>query len=266
MFQPNLNPKPNKSYRKRLPEPDFEHILNENLVKNPSKHDLKPMRCKHNRNIDMMYGEIYCSKCFAIHDSWMVKEEDEKVKNANIIIWSREYDKSRWTGYSLDMMMGKNNSELPDQLWLDIIRDIPDPFRWYDVYKVFQKHKLLKYWVGFGHFIGMGPKLNKTIMAYFNTYMEIGHGKYSISYYYLLYKFTEMFGNPGDEQYIPLKNCVAWCKKTDEWWETVCDEHQWIFTKTKVHWLSWNKEEVLSKFATAIKKYLKDCQAHLENN
>lgn len=246
MFQPNLHNVSYKSQRDREPEPNWEE---------PVKFD-RAMTCKHISKIDEVYGEIYCPKCFSIHDCWFVKEPDDKIKNNNIVIWNREYDKSRWTGYSLDMMLGKNSHELTDQCWLEVIRDIPDPFRWYDVYKVFQKYQLLKYWVAFGHFINKGPKLNKKIMNYFNKYMDIGHGKYSISYYFLLYKFTQLFGEEGDEQYIPLKNSVAWCKKTDLWWREVCKEHEWTFYPTRVEKVSWDKQEFLRKFAHSIKMYI----------
>lgn len=216
----------------------------------------KCLTCKHNRNIDETYGEIYCSKCFAVHDTWFVKDEDNKNKNSNIVIWSREYDKSRWTGYSLDMMLGKNNHELTDQCWFEVIRDIPDPFKWYDVYKVFQKYQLLKYWVAFGSFINMKPKVNRKIMAYFNSYQEMKQGKYAISYYYLLYKFTQLFGEEEDAKYIPLKNSKAWCKKTDIWWKEVCKENQWEFKSTIIYDIDWDKENHLRKFAKCLKEYI----------
>lgn len=247
MFQPNIKAESKKSLRIREPEPNWEP---------PIRFD-KSMVCKHMRLLDEVYGEVCCPKCGLIHDVWFVKDHDDKVKNNNIVIWNREYDKSRWTGYSLDMMLGKNSHELTDQCWLEIMREIPDPFRWYDVYKAFQKFQLLKYWVAFGHYIGKGPKLNMQIMNYFNKYMDIGHGKYSISYYFLLYKFTQMFGdNKGDEQFIPLKNSVAWCKKTDIWWKEICKENDWVFYRTKVETISWNKEEHLRKFAATLKRYI----------
>jgi len=250
-LQPNLHPVPHKSTKQHT------SFTPHKSKKKPKKPD-RALTCKHHRLIDETYGEVYCPKCFAIHDSWFVHEPDMKNKNSNLIIWNREYDKSRWTGYSLDMMLGKNSHELTDQCWLEIIRDIPDPFRWYDVYKVFQKYYLLKYWVAFGDFIGLRPKLNQNIMNHFATYMEIGHGKYSISYYFLLYKFTQLFGEPGDEERIPLKNSAAWCRKTDIWWEQICDQHGWIFHETVQHKITWNKQEFLSKFAKCVKKYIQD--------
>src|SRR3954469_633592 len=171
---PNLNPKEHKSYRKRLPMPTFEE---------PKDKD-KALRCKHNRNFDEKYGEIYCSKCYTIYDQMYAKETNDKNPNSNLIIWNRVYDKSRWTTYSLELMQGKKNDDFTCQLWLELIREVPDPFRWYDVYKVFQKSKLLKYWIAFGSYIGLNIKLNRKIMVNFNKYMEIGHGKYSISYFY----------------------------------------------------------------------------------
>lgn len=249
MFQPNLNPVSNKSHRKRKPEPNFEPKI---------KRD-KAMFCKHNRNLDITYGEIYCTKCNAIYDSWFVNgEEQEKVKNANIVVWNRNYDKSRWTTYSLDTMLGKNNYELTDQCWLELIREVPDPFTWYQVYKVFQKYQLLKYWIAFGCYIGMRPKLNRKVMNHFAKYMEIGHGKYAISYYYLLYKFVQLWGNPGDERLIPLKNSVTWVRKTDIWWKEICIKEGWEFKPTKIYKIEWNKEEYLKKFAYSVKKYIED--------
>jgi len=245
-FIPNVNGVKLKSYKKRKPEPNWEQRIVD-----------KAEICKHNRNIDPIYGEVYCSKCFAIYDYWYVKDPEDKGSNT-MIVWNRKYDKTRWTTYSLEYMQGSKNDDLTAQLWLELIRDVPDPFRWYDVYKAFQKNQLLKYWIAFGSFIGMKIKLNRTIMDYFNKYMEIGHGKYSISYFYLLYKFTQLFGEEGDEQYIPLKNSAAWCKKTDIWWKEICEKEGWKFIQTKVYKINWDKEQFLKKYALSVKRYIAD--------
>lgn len=249
----------NKSKKVRKPEPNWEWLRELEDLKQQPKGFRNASKCNHNRIADPIYGEIYCNKCFAV-DLWIVSDDkNDKIKNSNIIIWNRNYDKSRWTGYSLDMMIGKNNHELTDQVWLEIIRDIPDPFRWYDVYKVFQKYKLLKYWVAFGSYINMKPVMNPTIFTYFTKYMEIKQGKYAISYYYLLYKFTQLFGtNEEDEKYIPLKNSAAWCKKTDLWWIDICKQEGWEYKPTKVYKIEWHKEETLSKLSNCIKKYIRD--------
>lgn len=239
-----------KSMKIRKPEPNW------NNFKRPVD---KAMFCHHNRNVDQDSGEVYCSKCFAICDLWFVtNDQDEKVKNSNLIVWNRNYDKSRWTNYSLDMMLGKNNHELTDQCWLELLREVPDPFTWYNVYKVFQKYQLLKYWIAFGCFIGMRPKLNKKIMDHFLKHMQMKYGKYAISYYYLLYKFTQMFGEPGDERLIPLKNSVTWVRKTDQWWSEICEKEGWEFKTTKIYKIEWKKEEFLKKFAHSVKKYIQD--------
>lgn len=268
MYLINTNPKSLKSKRVRQTEEEKKKLA-ESLSLNKYKFKRSLLRdatkCKHNRNIDEIHGEIYCSKCYTIYDFWNVhNDQDEKVKGSNIVIWDRQYDKSRWTGYSIDAMMGKINWELPDQCWLELIREIPDPFKWYDVYKVFQKYQLLKYWIAFGNFIDKPPKLNKKIMAHFAKYMEIGHGKYSISYYYLLYKFTQLFGDEGDEQYIPLKNSITWCKKTDLWWKEICEKEGWEFKPTKVYSINWDKEQYLRKFASCVKSYIKNTQSNHE--
>lgn len=247
----NLHPVTMKSKRKRNTIPPPEESKTTSLLPDASK-------CKHNRNTDIIYGEIYCSKCHTVYDFWNVhNDQDEKIKGSNIVIWDRQYDKSRWTGYSIDMMLGKNSWELPDMCWLELAREVPDPFKWYDVYKVFQRYQLLKYWVAFGNVIGLKIKINKKIMSHFEKYMDIGHGKYSISYYYLLYKFTQLFGEEGDEKYVPLKNSQTWCKKTDLWWQQICEKEGWEFKPTKIYSLNWGKEEFLRKFAASLKRYLK---------
>lgn len=244
-----------KSIRIRKPEPNWDKLIHDPI--RPTFR--KAMYCHHNRNVDIDSGEVYCSKCFAVCDLWFVtNDQDEKVKNSNVIVWNRNYDKSRWTNYSLDLMLGKNNHELTDQCWLDLIRDVPDPFTWYNVYKAFQKNHQLRYWIAFGSFIEMKPKLNKKIMDLFIEHMQMKSGKYAISYYYLLYKFTQMFGEPGDERLIPLKNSVSWVKKTDLWWQEVCVKEGWDFKPTKIYRIEWNKEEFLKKFANSVRKYIED--------
>lgn len=256
-FEPNVHAKKLKSYRKRY--------------KMPLR--LKPIspvhkKCKHKKALDKTSGEIACVKCGEVCDVWFMNPKEDKgtqENSGNMVIWNRGYDKSRWTTYTLDALQGKINAQLTDQLWLDLLREIPDPFRWYDVYKVFQKYKLLKYWMGFGEVIGMKAKLTKPIIDFFNEHVEMGHGKYCISYMYLLYKFTQMFGEPGDERLIPLKYSASWCKKTDGWWEIMCLENQWDFYATKVYKIPWNKQEVVRKFANYVRDYLKATQKHLKH-
>lgn len=247
--------------------PEFTPNVNAIKLKCHRKHtSLKEYRlkkekpCRHRKVLDRVAGEIGCKKCGLISDMWFVPPREDKTNESNIVIWNRNYDKSRWTNYTLDILQGKSNNILPDQLWLELLREIPDPFRWYDVYKVFQKYKLLKYWMGFGHFIGMKVKLSKEIVDFFNQNVEMGHGKYNISYMYLLYKFVQMFGQPGDERLIPLKYSPTWCRKTDGWWELVCLDNGWEFKPTKLYKIPWHKEELLKKFARYMKEYLKATQ------
>lgn len=251
-FTPNIIAKKLKKHRPK-------HVLGNKLFLKTSYKIHKP--CKHRKVLDRTSGEIACQKCGVISDVWFITPQEDKATNlgnsgSNMVIWNRGYDKSRWTTYTLDILSGKSDAILTDQLWLELCREIPDPFRWYDVYKVFQRYKLLKYWMAFGHFIGMQAPLNKEIIDFFNKNVDMGHGKYCISYMYLLYKFTQMFGEPGDERLIPLKYSVAWCRKTDKWWEIMCLEHGWNFQPTKVYKIPWHKEEYLKKFAHYVKDYI----------
>lgn len=254
-FEPNINAVKKKSYRNHS-----------RLKEKSGVHQRKEKSCVHQKVLDRTSGEIVCKKCGLVSDVWFIHPKEERGNESNMIIWNRAYDKSRWTTYTLEILQGKSNNQLTDQLWLELLREVPDPFRWYDVYKVFQKYKLLKYWMGFGNYIGMDVKLDKHIVNFFNEHVEMGHGKYNISYMYLLYKFVQMFGNPGDERLVPLKYSVSWCKKTDGWWEIMCLENNWEFKPTKVYKIAWNKEEILKKFARSMRDYLKATQSQLPYN
>lgn len=246
MFKINLNAPRQK---KKLKQEPIEYL-------EPQPED-SCLTCKHERKLDMTYGEVYCSKCFAVYDNWWITEDDKKNKNSNAIIWNRNYDKSRWTNYSLDLMLGVNNHEITDRTWLELLEEIPDPCTWYEVYKIFQKYDLLKYYVAFGSFVGLKPKFNSTIMEHFEAHVDMTINQYRVSYFYLLYKFTQLFGEEGSEQYIPLKNSKAWCKKTDNWWELMCIENGWHFFPTKIHKIHWNKKYHLEKFTSCMKEYTK---------
>lgn len=249
LFIPNVNGVKLKSKRRR----PKTQVLKQKIVK----------PCKHIKRLNKDSGEIGCEKCGEICDTWFIPPKQDKTNESNTVIWNRAYDKSRWTTYSLEMMSGRCNDCLPDQLWLELCREVPDPFRWYDVYKVFQRYKLLKYWIAFGSFIGYKVKLNRTIIDYFNDHMEMKYGKYCVSYMYLLYKFTQMFGEPGSEQFIPLKYSASWYRKTDGWWEIMCLENNWEYYPTKIHKIKWNKQEFLRKFAYCVKEYYINTQKHL---
>jgi hypothetical protein len=253
VFIPNVNAVKLKSYRKR-----------KNLKNNLKVAKVKT--CKHSKQLDRVSGEIACTKCGVVLDMWFITPKEDKGQESNLIIWNRNYDKSRWTTYTLDILHGKSNGVFTEQLWLELCREVPDPFRWYDVYKVFQKYKLLKYWMAFGNFIGKPAKLNKEIVNFFNENVEMGHGKYCISYMFLLYKFTQMFGEEGAEQFIPLKYSQAWCRKTDHWWEFICLENGWDFQPTKVYKIKWDKEEFLKKFAHYVRDYITSTLKHVKNS
>ncbi len=204
--------------------------------------------CCHVSEIDIDTKDIYCIKCYEIiveNDVLnLSKYENEKVKQANIPIWRRDHDRARFTGYTLEYMSGYYIHEYVDRLWLYIMEEVPNKFKWFDVYKVGQKYRIGDDWLGFGTYIGLKPKLNRMIVDYADKYTNYKIGIYRVSYLYLLYKFTQLFAeDEHDCRFIPLKGQLKWILKMDHWWKKFCLKEWFQYKPTRIYELTWNKKE-----------------------
>lgn len=205
-------------------------------------------KCKHILEYDLESADQYCVLCHQIVGSQEIIEiNKDKVKQANIPIWRRDHDRARWTGYLLDYAKGYYNHEIIDSCWKYLLNDIPEVFSWYDIYKIYHYYKLNDYWIGFGDKVGLKIKLNTQILYYADKYTDYRKGKYRISYMYLIYKFTQLFGEPHDERFVPLKGKLTWIIKMDDWWKEFCAKEWFEFKPTKIYYLKWNKLDELQK-------------------
>lgn len=202
--------------------------------------------CNHKWVKDEFYFDYYCEYCFVIQNE--IEFEPYKKTKPSIPIWRKDHDRGRWTGYALDYFRGSYNDDWSDVAWKYIVEDIPNPFTWYEVYKQFQKYNSSEYWTGFGSFIGFRNPLNKTILYYCDKYTNYRLKNYRINYLYLIYKFTQLFGEPYDERFIPLKGTKGWIYRMDEWWKEFCAKEWFEFKVTRIYKIKWNRQKVLKKF------------------
>jgi hypothetical protein len=252
LYYPNLNNKKNKKYRKKIKHVNFSISINANRI-----YHLYNNNCHHISNIDDVTKDIYCAKCNRILLQCDLVEkynkEEEKIKQAHIFIWKRDHDRNRFTKYILGYLNGYYYQDIIEQCWLSIFKELPDIFIWYDVYKIFQLYRLGDQWLSFGYYIGYKCKLNSKIIYYSNLYTNEKIDQYRISYLYLLYKFTQLFGeNEHDCRFIPLKGKLKWIVKMDHWWKSFCLKHWFEFKPTRIYNFKWNKKYRIIEF----EKYL----------
>ena len=207
--------------------------------------------CVHNLWYDEERGNYICKECFMETESRMLDEYNNQVYKC----FSDVYDRNAWTTRIMDLILGKRNEEITDQFWYSIIKQIPENFTWYKVFKIFQKNYSTDYWYSFGSYIGMNIKLNKKILYYTEQYTNEKVFLKRIKYEYLLYKFTQLYGEEGDEKYVPNRVSKAWLKEKDIWWKKICERDDIPFIPSKIHIITWNKKEIL-----------KDLEDHLKIN
>jgi hypothetical protein len=209
-----------------------------------------PTICNHKLKHDYETGESICVICYEICDRIMITE-NFKCKNSDILIWDRQYDKTRWIKETVEYLKGEHNDRFCDVFWHDMLVEIPNPCTWKDVYQVFHNYKLTDYWLCFASYVGITFPNDKYVIEQTIQYSYLGYTKYSISFLYLMYKFTQM-KSEVESTHIPFKASIAWIKKTDEWWKTICSEHHWSYHESKVNKVSWPKKHIVDSLAIII--------------
>lgn len=216
--------------------------------------NIKP--CKHNLELDEIYGEYYCIKCFQIFGVQFINKTNEfKQSKSHISLWNTSYDRQRWKAIGLEYLSGENNEYLGNQILLELAREIPEKFKWYDVYQVYRKYKITDYWSGFGSFIDIKPLITPKIMYYVDKYIDTCSTKYRIPYQYLIYKFAQMFDGDEAALTIPLHRSRNWLLKTDIWWETFCKQEKFKYIDSKIFQITWDKYNILKAHAKNIKQF-----------
>lgn len=210
------------------------------------------MSCHHKIELDLKNYDRYCSICFQIFSENNITNQDEELKrfNHNITIYNKQYDRNKLNGYKLEYIQGQFNDDIMDQCKLFIMEEIPDPFTWYDVAKVFLKYKLPDYWLGFGHWLGpeYKCKLTPEIVEMADEFTETKLNNYRVNYCYILYKLVQLKGEKHDCRLVPMKGKAIWLFKMDKWWEKVCEQKKFEFQVSIIYKFHWNKEERIQKF------------------
>lgn len=204
--------------------------------------------CRHSAFSDYDTGETVCKKCHQVLDHIYVYENKEKVKNNDILIWNRDYDKQRWIIDTLEYINGEHNDCFNDLCWMELLEEIPNPCTWTQVYQVFHYYRLTDYWTCFPSYVGLKVMISRKVLHMVLQYSHLGYTKYRISFMYLFYKFTQMEDQQHETDYascIPLKGTKAWIKKTDEWWQTICQQKEWEYIPSKMCKMSWEKTHIV---------------------
>lgn len=213
--------------------------------------------CKrHYIQIDFKNYDSYCIYCHQIVSEHGITHHDDEIKRNQhyIPMFSKEYDRAKWNNYKLEYIRGDFNADIMDEAQYFIMEEIPDPFTWYDVSKVFLKYKLADYWLGFGNWLGPDYKCHLTpyIVALADEYTETKLKNYRVNYCYVLYKLMQLFGKPHECRLVPMKGKAIWLYKMDKWWEEICKEKGYEFKVSVIYKFHWNKMARLQKFKACI--------------
>lgn len=194
---------------------------------------------------------IYCSieKDF-MTDSTLSRNEKGPVLGK---IWSRQHDRKRWNNITLMYFNGFNYDLLSLQGWYIIVSETPNPFKWYDVFKVFQKQlKWTEIWLTFGWYIDKPVELTKISIIMANKFTNCFKEKYRFNWIYMLYKFVQIYDNKST-CLIPLKLTKACLIKTDKAWKIVCKEHDLIYMDSVIYSITFDKERILKTILEGMK-------------
>lgn len=213
----------------------------------------KPKFCKHKLYKDYEAGEMVCLKCYEIVDA-VYEYEHCKIRNNDILIWNRDYDKERWIKDTLEYINGWHNDAFNDMLWLEILQEIPNPCTWSQVYHVFHRNRLTDYWTCFPSYVGLPSTVSKTVLTLTLKYSDLGYTKYRVSFLYLFYKFTQMYDSET-AKYIPFKGTKSWIRKTDKWWKDICEHKGWSYYPSQMQKLCWNKDYIVTCLSSIVKSY-----------
>lgn len=253
IFEPKITNLKHKSikdrpdiYARLASNLEFRDLESESAIPLTLPYKLKCEHPKAREIHDYDLGAVICGHCHEWLDQIYINhDKDDHIKQAHNVIWERTYDRNKWKNYGLQTMNGENNEKLSDQIWYDILKDIPNPFTWHQVYKVFQTHSCKDYWTAFGSYIGLPNPLNHKILTYVDKYINHARTKYRVNYMYFAFKFVQMF-KPGEEKYIPIKQSKKWMADTDEWWREVCESDGLHFEASgDPVKIQWNKDKIV---------------------
>lgn len=221
--------------------------------------------CYHNWDSDPY--EISCMKCGLIRDFQIYTID----KNCTFEPWPRQYVRTAYYTNLFGKICGIDLFPLSDYHRELLVRDIPNPGDWYQVYQKFKEWDLQDIWTSW-NILCDNPKridLDKVhwkLLVYVDEYWkpneeendfdEFGEtlniikyekrNKKKLNVFYMLYKIVEMTGY--DTSWVPLKLRSICIEKLDEEWKAICKKFNWKFIKTntilqKIYWNESNKKK-----------------------
>lgn len=240
--------------------------------------------------------EIDCSYKYCIHcgteDSTYEDVEKEPTYEKKDIKFKFHHDSYK---YNCDQLSKLNSIidgkavELPVQTLLKIIKEIPSPFTWKNVFDAYKNNFSSALWLGFGEEIGLFEGEEKWsynnwkwVSAIF-TELPIISKEYEwkdsnkITIWYLLKKIQDLENK--DTTWIPIKTSKTAIRKYEKKWKDICDwygfEHKKLpshiyIGKTKtgkdrtikeenaIPPVKWNKLRLINTLKSNISKTIQD--------
>lgn len=212
------------------------------------------IRCEECTHIFKYADDIKICILCNMEEIELVKDSEDKNPQCHMKYWRRDHDRGRWTNEILSKLKGEGEQDIFSvHIWYGIISLVPETFTWKLVYDAFKISGLEDQWLMFGWFVDLKPNLNEKVLTYTENYSNTFKGKYRFNYLYLLYKFTQLFGQEGDEMRIPIKISAYCLNKTDIEWKEICDRDKLKFIPSKVYHLKYDKSRILDQLIKSFK-------------
>lgn len=223
----------------------MEHWLKQ-YIDDPQKpidfSTFKKKKCWHNWTY--LNGDIVCKMCGLINTKLCVITPD---RNVNFEFWPRTYLRQQYFDALFNKITGRDPLLYSDTGRLELIKDMPEPCDWYEVYQKFKEWSLKDWWICWNVFsycdkyIDYKPIHYKLLCYVDNKWEDSNRSKKKINVFYTLYKIVEL--TECSVRWVPMKLRLIALTRLDSEWKQICEKLGWKFIPTskkleKFHFIS----------------------------
>ncbi len=186
----------------------------------------------------------YCINCGTEDDSFENITEEPNYEKRDIK-FKYHHDSYKYNCDQMSKLKGifkEKFVEIPDNVLLKILKEIPNPFTWKDVFEAYNKYHFNDVWLGFGYCTGTFDLVRdrwtindwKLVSVIFTELDIIAReyewkGSSKLSIWYILKKIQDLQNK--DTSWIPVKSSKTILRKYEKKWKDICDWFGWKYNK-----------------------------------
>lgn len=178
-------------------------------------------------------GELVCTTCGLINKNEQFFVVEQSV---NFEFWPRTYLRQQYFNSLFNKISGREPLDYSDTYRFELIKEMPDPCDWYQVYQKFKEWQLKDWWICWNVFsyceklIDVKPLHYKLLCYVDNQWEDSKRCKKKMNVFYMLYKIVEMTG--CEVRWVPMKLRLIAITRLDEEWKDICNKLGWKFIPT----------------------------------